>query len=618
MKLRTRLLLAQAPLAVALAAVGVVASLTLAGLGRVGENILRDNYQSVIAAQRMKESIERIDSAAMFLVIGDRERGLSQAAVNRPKFDEALQTQEGNITEAGEAEATVRLRQLWMTYQRQFEQFTSLGSPEALKQSYLSTLNPSFVAVKDAADVILNLNQDAMLRKSESLRRRSEQVQQLTAFGVIAAFVIGLWFSSRLTTRALRPVSVLSQAVRRLGQGDLEARAVVESAGEIGQLAKDFNAMADRLKSYRESSLGELLQAQQASQAAIDSLPDPVIVFGLQGGILNVNQSAEHLLALSLETQGDPLVRVQPDLRDMLERVRSHVLSGKGAYIPKGYEEAIRVDTPEGARFFLPRASPVYGEASGISAATVILQDVTRLKRFDELKNDLVATVAHEFRTPLTSLRMAIHLCADEVVGPLNEKQADLLQAARQDCERLQNIVDDLLDLSSIQSGRLELQVRSTSVAQLLETVVSAQQFAAEQKAIHLQTSIAPGVERLELDPDRIALVLSNLLSNAIRHTAKGGRVELRVERSEGAARFEVIDTGEGIAPEYQKRVFEKFFQVPGRKSGGAGLGLSIAREIVEAHGGEIGVESQPGRGSRFWFALPARRAPAAAERAVG
>jgi signal transduction histidine kinase len=152
----------------------------------------------------------------------------------------------------------------------------------------------------------------------------------------------------------------------------------------------------------------------------------------------------------------------------------------------------------------------------------------------------------------------------------------------------------------------------------LLDTVVGAQEFAAEQKAIHLQTSIAPGIERLELDPDRIALVLSNLLSNAIRHTARGGRVEIRVERSEGAARFEVIDPGDGIPPEYQKRVFEKFFQVPGRKSGGAGLGLSIAREIVEAHGGEIGVESQPGRGSRFWFTLPARRMPVAAERAVG
>src|SRR5262249_19184195 len=144
------------------------------------------------------------------------------------------------------------LRERWIEYQRQVERFVALADPGSLKELYFSTLNPSFWAVKNAADVILNLNQDAMLHKSEALRRRTEQVERLTVFGVIAAFAVGLWFSSKLTTRALRPVAVLSQAVRRLGQGDLEARAVVDDEGEIGRLAKDFNAMADRLKSYRE------------------------------------------------------------------------------------------------------------------------------------------------------------------------------------------------------------------------------------------------------------------------------------------------------------------------------------------------------------------------------
>jgi two-component system, NtrC family, sensor histidine kinase KinB len=608
MKLRTQLLLAQGPLALALVLVGTVAAYTIGELGRSGTEILKDNFRSVLASQRMKEALERIDSAAMFLVIGERERGLRQAEQYRPKFEAELRVQKANITEPGEAEATSRLRQLWERYQAQFDDFKQHTDPNWLKQLYLSTLNPSFVEVKDAADVILDLNQDAMVRKSEALRRRGEQVRQLTIFGVFAALVAGLWLSSALTARALRPVSILSQAVRRLGQGDLEARARVAEGGEIGQLAADFNAMADRLKGYRESSLGELLQAQQASQAAIDSLPDPVIVFGAQGAIVNVNKSAEGALGLSLETAGDPLARLAPDLREVLERARAHVLAGKGAYVPRGYEEAVRVDLPEGARFFLPRASPVYAEASGISAATVILQDVTRLKRFDELKNDLVATVAHEFRTPLTSLRMAIHLVAEEVVGPLTPKQAELLTSARQDCERLQGIVDDLLDLSSIQSGRLELQVRPVSTAELLSKAIASQEFSADQKDIHLESSIAADVDQLELDPDRIELVLNNLISNAIRHTPEGGRVSIRVGRSGGSTRFEVTDTGEGIPPEYQKRIFEKFFRVPGSASGGAGLGLSISREIVEAHGGEIGLESRPGHGSTFWFTLPRAR----------
>ncbi|HEX4803230.1 MAG TPA: HAMP domain-containing protein, partial [Myxococcaceae bacterium] len=333
MKLRTQLLLAQGPLAIALALVGAVQTFTVSDLVQSGQNILKNNYRSVLAAQRMKEALERIDSAAMFLVIGEQDRGLAQEAQFRPKFEEELGVQEGNITEPGEGEATARLRQLWTRYQSQLNEFKAHRDQDWLKRNYLSTLNPSFVAVKDAADVILDLNQDAMVQKSEALRRRGEQVRQLTLLGVLAAFIAGLWISSTLTARALRPVSILSQAVRRLGQGDLDVRARVDEGGEIGQLAADFNAMADRLKGYRESSLGELLQAQQASQAAIDSLPDPVIVFGADGKILNVNQSAEAMLGLSLGAAGDPLARVSPELREVLERARTHVLAGKGTYL---------------------------------------------------------------------------------------------------------------------------------------------------------------------------------------------------------------------------------------------------------------------------------------------
>src|SRR5262249_25617924 len=202
-------------------------------------------------------------------------------------------------------------------------------------------------------------------------------------------------------------------------------------------------------------SLGELLQAQQASQAAIDSLADPVIVFGIEGEVLSVNGAAESILGMSLDRGEHPLSRLEPAVRSTLEAVRAHAVGGKGAYIPKGFEEAFRVHVPDGDRYLLPRATPVYQEGGGIGGATLVLQDVTRLRRFDELKNDLVATVAHEFRTPLTSLRMAIHLCLEQVVGPVTEKQADLLYAAREDCERLQAMVDDLLDLSRIETGRV-------------------------------------------------------------------------------------------------------------------------------------------------------------------
>src|SRR6185369_2233068 len=272
----------------------------------------------------------------------------------------------------------------------------------------------------------------------------------------------------------------------------------------------------------------------------------------------------------------------------------------------KGFEEAVKVPSSEGDRYFLPRATPVYEEQGGIAGATVILQDVTRLRRFDELRNDMVATVAHEFRTPLTSLRMAIHLCLEQAVGPVTEKQADLLYAAREDCERLQAMVDDLLDLSRIETGRVEMRKRPTSSATLLEAALETHRMLSEERGVQLVVTPLAVDEEVFADPERVALVLSNLVSNALRHTPAGGQITLRARPTNGWVRFEVTDTGAGIAAEYQPHLFEKFFRVPGTSStNGAGLGLFIAKEIVEGHGGEIGVKSEESRGSTFWFTLP-------------
>ena len=604
MTLRTRLLLAQGPLALALALVGVMAVATLADLGKSGQRILADNYRSVLAAQRMKEAIERIDSAALFLVIGEDARGLRQAAENRPRFESELHVEEQNITEPGEQEAAVELRRNWTSYQRAFDAFVQLPSRDQRRARYLEVLSDGFVRVKDSADKILAINQDAMVQRSESQRHKSELAKTLTILAVLAALLVGLVASGSLVAAALRPVAVLGQAVRRLGEGDLNARVRVHDTGEIGQLARDFNAMADSLRNYRQSSLGELLQAQASAQAAIDSLPDPVLVFGADGALLNANRIAEALLGVRLDAEA-PLAPMPPEVRAVVDRVRGHVLSGEGPYVPRGFDEAVLVSSADGALALLPRASPVLGEGGGVLGTTVVLQDVTRLRRFDELKNDLVATVAHEFRTPLTSLRMAIHLCVEGAVGPVTEKQLDLLTAARQDCERLQRIVDDLLDLARIRAGLLELSPGPVEVSALLDEALADVRSAAEQAGVRLSAQTEAGSESLVADKERLGLALQNLLSNAIRHTARGGTVTLLAAQSDAGIRFSVRDTGQGIAPEHLPRLFDRFFRVPGGHGGSAGLGLSIVKDVAEAHGGTVGVESTPGEGSTFWLTVP-------------
>ena len=233
--------------------------------------------------------------------------------------------------------------------------------------------------------------------------------------------------------------------------------------------------MAERLERYRASSLGELLQAQQAAAGGHRQPRRSGAAARRHRASCRARTAPRDDAGDQLERAGaDPFAGVDPGVRALVDRLRAHVLAGKGAYVPKGFEEAVRVPAaPDGERGAACRAArPIYGEDGAVAGAAIVLQDVTRLFRFDELKNDLVATVAHEFRTPLTSLRMALHLCTEEAVGPLTPKQADLLFAAREDCERLQVIVDELLDLSRIQSGTIELHRRRTDPARSVDMAI--------------------------------------------------------------------------------------------------------------------------------------------------
>ncbi len=606
MTLRARLLLAQLPLVVAVLALGALALHTLRSLGTASQDILKDNYRSVLAAQRMKEASERMDSAALFLVAGEREKAARQMEVNRGLFESELKVEEGNITEPGEQEAAEALRREWQDYQAQLADFARAPSG-SLGQDYFRELEPRFLRLKGTADTVLEMNQAAMVRKSERAQAVAQRLEVATVVSALVALALAVLTTTRAITRAVRPLNVLTHAVRRIGQKDFAARARVEGSDEIAALAADFNAMAERLAEFEQSSLGAVVQARQASHAAIESLPDPVVVFDRAGSILAANEAARTLLRLPADEQSARLGDVDPGPRAAIERARAHVLAGRGPYVPQGYEEAVRLAVGGVERQFLPRGSPLREASGAIGGVAVTLQDVTRLRHFDELKTDLMATVAHEFRTPLTSLRMAVHLCLEGAAGPLTERQADLLQAAREDCERMQAMVDDLLDLSRIEGGVLDVRPQPVEVEPLLEQALDAERAAAAEARVELRKEAPPGLPHVSADRERIHLVLVNLISNAIRHTPKGGAV--RVSAAEGPfgqVTLRVKDSGSGIPREFQPRIFEKFFRLPGGDTGGAGLGLFIARETVRAHKGDIGVESAPGSGTTIWFTLPA------------
>jgi signal transduction histidine kinase len=412
------------------------------------------------------------------------------------------------------------------------------------------------------------------------------------------ATTIGVIMSRSL----LEPIGAVTRAARGMAKGDLNQVVPVLTRDELGELAVSFNAMARTIRDFRQSGTEQLVRAQKTAQATIDSFPDPVVVVDPAGAVERANPAARRILGVVPSGGSVPWI-APPVLRAPLE----DVLTKRADYLPTTLDHAICIRDDGQERYFLPRVLSIHDDANGVLGAAVLLSDVTKFRLIDQLKSDMVSTVSHELKTPLTSVQMVVHLLLEEVVGPLNPKQVELLLAARQDSDRLLAMVNDLLDLTRIEQGRLALDIEPVTVAVLVSEAAERFESRARDAGIALSSEIAPGLKPVLVDRERIGHVFDNLLGNALRHTERGGRITLRAERDDWDVRISVEDNGEGIAPEHLPHIFEKFFRVPGaRHHGGAGLGLAIVREIIAAHGGQIDVASRPGQGAKFSFTLPA------------
>ncbi len=618
--LRQRILLTLLPLLILLCILGSAGVLLLRQLGGSIDVILRENYHSVIAMQDLKEALERIDSSFQFILVAqglqndDERDALTQNAVkqfdaNWENYQHALATEQANVTiHPTEDQLVDRLTELTQSYRQQGKSFFQHASARSLKhQDYYGKdgLYDKFLLIKQHADDILQLNQQEMKQASQAASQSATMsLIWLSVGSAVAVFLAGLsaWHTIRST---LRPIQAVTQAALGISAGDLDQVVPVFSRDELGQLAQAFNVMAHHLRDYRHSQSTHLLRAQRTSQAAIDSFPDAVLMIDSVGRIEMANPAARRLLELApRERDLPPSGLWQPP--EQLRAPLNEALLGQRDYLPEGFDQIIVLGKDGAERALLPRILTIRDPQGQALGAAVLLQDVTRLRLLDQMKGDLVATASHELKTPLTSVRLAVHLLLEESTGPLSPKQTELLLDARENSERLLGMINNLLDLARLEQGWRQLDVSATSPMALLREAADSIQVRAHDKKVDIQMNVTDGLPPVAADKGRIGHALRNLLDNALTYTDAGGRISLAAKRSGEFIEFSVTDTGLGIAPEYVPRIFDKFFRVPGQSRGtGTGLGLAIVHEIVVGHGGTIDCESQPGVGTTFHIRMP-------------
>lgn len=597
--LRSKLTLGFGGLVLIMLFIGIQGILRVNELGQSVDVILRENYRSVIACQEMKESLERVDSAVLFVLLGYEPEGRAQIDQYMAAFGHAMQTEGANLTLPDEGEAFRNLQASYAQYQRCLDKVTESARPvEARRLQYFSELLPLFQSVKERADQILRMNQQNMSDANMAARENAAQASQRMHLLLICGFVVASVFIFSNQRWILRPITRLTASANEIAQGNLDLVIGSKSRDEMGQLAAAFDAMASSLREYRRANEAKLLNLQRATQQALESLSAAIVVVDLDDNVSAVTKGAHDAFGVAV---GDHLPQGGPAWMGSL--VHQAVQTGRHETLPQG-DDLIQVFVAGQERFYRPEAIPVLDAMGQPAGITLILHDATQTRQQDELKRGLVSTVSHQLKTPLTSIRMALYLLLDDQIGPLTLKQEELLLAAREDSDRLQTIVDDLLDIARIQSGRLRADFQSLDSALLAAGAVDSFRSEAQDRGITLVLDVPPGLPDVHADPVRVPHVFANLLSNALRYTSPGGSVTVSARADDHVVWYSVNDTGVGIPSEYLERVFEQFFRVPDQGGPGAGLGLAISKEIVMAHGGSIRAESIPEKGSRFSFSL--------------
>lgn len=528
------------------------------------QNILADNYNSLLYARRMLDALENIRTDP----------------VARTEFEKNLALQKKNITEIDENAATSRL----------------ITRYEAMLKAPNDT---TIQHVRQVLNEVMSLNMATIYRKSQVAESTAHHALLWICILGVICIAIALAFLIRFPRAINNPIRLLTEGIMEIANHNYEKRLNLEKYDEFTEVAASFNRMAERLAEYRRSTLADMIRAKQFIEAIVNSITEPIIGLDTNRTVLFANEEALTILNLKREQVIGKSASELSLKNDLLRCLIRELVQ------PNDTNEPLKIYADNKESYFQVKYIPIH--ISGSSSETgryagdvILLKNITEFKELDSAKTTFISTISHELKTPISAILMSLKLLQDQRVGEMNEEQKMLAHSIKESSDRLLEITGELLKMTQVETGKLQLNPKITKPIELIDYAIKANRVQAERFGCHIEVEYPEKISKLFADSEKIAWVLTNLLSNAIHYTPENDRIIIGARQTDHTLEIFVQDFGKGIDPRYHQSIFDRYFRVPGTKVQGSGLGLAISKDFVEAHGGTIRVESEVGKGSRF------------------
>lgn len=559
---------------------------------------IKDNYASIDYAKNMLVALDDIYES--YISSKNEIDNLNAYQLAKKNFEENLEKEINNITEVGESKLVLQLQLLYHNFIDFLETNNSIKNDDNLRNHYIE--------VREKVLDIYSINMTAINNKTYSLQKSADSVIIYMSVIATLSVLITVSFLFTFPSSISEPIKEFTKRIKLISEGNYEQKIEIKSKDEIGELASAFNIMVERLKFYDAKKIDQLLFEQKRLEIVIQNIEDGILFVDETLKIVLLNNKILELTGLK---QDDILFHYLPDVastNDFIKeiyRIMLLKLSKDDSSI-----KPLRVTQNNKEFFFSIAVEDIITFAKAENKETyigslIVLRNVTEYQEKDKAKTNLLATVSHELKTPLSSINLSLKLLNDKRLGELNEEQKELIYSINQQSNRLSSVINELLDFSQIETGNIRLKFSQVKPDIVLDIGITALMLQITQKKIELQTNIEDNLPYIKIDLEKFAFVFINILSNAIRYSKEGDVINIEIKRTNNDVMFSVEDHGPGISKEDIEKLFQRFTQVGDKSKQGWGLGLAISKEFVIAHGGKIWVESTLGVGSKFIFTVP-------------